>query len=256
MAGTAAQSGALAAFAARQGFLGDLDLLGERWGKLFGIVLESERLAAPAGNEPHAAQLAMKAWCGARQAMAALAGFTSLLREHGLNATDLREILVEVPGAYLQMIDRPGLPRSRQESFANLRYLFGLAAFAPDGLYDVARDNLRVDSRFEALAQRIRIAPSEELARHFPRHWPAKVSVTDQQGRPYAIEILHAPGDPETPLRWDSLVEKFHRVTGSPQSAIALLAAACRDLSSPTGLKTLLALVDREMQSAAEKAAG
>lgn len=248
MAGTAAQNGTLAAFAARHGFLGDLGLLGARWGKLFGIALNEDVLAESPSERRHAATLAIKSWCGARQAMSALAGFKRLTETKPPAPESLREITVEVPKAYIQMIDRPGLPNSRQESFANLRYLFGLAAYAPDGLYDVARDDLRIDERFTTLAGKIRIAHGADLDRHYPRHWPARVSIVGGDGAKHVEEIIHAPGDAENPLDWTALGRKFRNVTGRPQSIADSMAAACRDITSPQGMKKLLSLCERELQ--------
>ena len=248
MAGTAAQNGALAAFAARRGFLGDLGLLGARWGKLFSIALNEDVLTDAPGERRHAATLAMKSWCGARQAMSALAGFKRLTETKPLAPENLREITIEVPKAYIQMIDRPGLPNSRQESFANLRYLFGLAAYAPDGLYDVARENLRIDARFDALAKKITIRHGADLDSHYPRHWPARVTVIDGTGAKHVDEIIRAPGDAENPLDWTMLAEKFTRVSGQKRESVAKAAAACRALDSVDGLPNLLALADRAVK--------
>lgn len=251
MAGTAAQNGALAAFAARRGFLGDLGLIGERWGKLFGIALNEDTLTKLAGDHRHAETLAMKPWCGARQAMSALAGFKRLLDGKSLAPESLREILVEVPKAYIQMIDRPQLPTSRQESFANLRYQFALVAYEPDGLYDVARDDLRIDERFGSLAKKIRISHGADLDTHYPRQWPARVSVIDDAGAKHVEEIIKSPGDAENPLDWSALAAKFMRVSGTPHETIESIAMTCRALRDASGLATLVARVDQAIKSVA-----
>lgn len=250
MAGTAAQSGALAAFAARRGFLGDLGLLGERWGKLLGIALNDEMLTKPAGEQRHAADLAMKPWCGARQAMSATAGFKRLLETKSLAPESLREITIEVPKAYIQMIDRPQLPASRQESFANLRYQFAIAAYEPDGLYDVTRDDLPTDGRFTALAKTITIRHGTDLDAHYPRHWPARVSIVDGTGAKHVETVLRSPGDAENPLDWNTLVAKFMRVSGRAHETAETIATACRALRDASGLATLVTRVDQAIKTA------
>lgn len=244
MAGASAQNGVLAAQGAQQGFQGDLGLLDERWGKLFGLAIDTSALTR-AANSYHAQDIAMKAWCGARQAMSALAAFKRLLEETSLKADSLREISIEVPQAYIQMIDRPGLPNSRQESFANVRYQFGLAAFAPDRLYDVPRASLFKDERMQALAKVIRVSHGRDLDSHYPKHWPARVTVTDSAGATHTREILHAPGDAETPLSWQDVSEKFHRVTGRSREDVARLAATCQGLAASDRLPEFLASVDQ-----------
>jgi 2-methylcitrate dehydratase PrpD len=248
MAGAAAQNGALAAFAAQRGFLGDLGLLGERWGKLFGISVNTDALTQSENGRLPAESLAMKSWCGARQAMSALAGFKQLIATKSVAPESLREITVEVPKAYIQMIDRPSLPQSRQESFANLRYLFGLAAYAPDGLYDVARENLRIDDRFAALAGKIRIAHGPDLDAHYPRHWPARVSVIDGAGTKQVEEVIHAPGDAESPLDWNALITKVERISGCNSQTIEKMAQACQHLTTTGDMNTLITLVEQEIR--------
>jgi len=247
MAGTAAQIGAVSAFAARRGFLGDLGLLGARWGKLFGIQIDEDVLTQAPDERRHAASLAMKPWCGARQTMAAVAGFQRLLKHPAIEPETLRDITVEVPKAYLGMIDRKALPNSRQESFADLRYQFALAAFAPDRLMDVARESLPIDGRFTALAGKIRIRHGADLDAHYPRHWPATVTLIDSSGASHRETVLHAPGDAEQPLGWSELATKFARVSGRSQASVAELAAACQGLHKANGLPALLSLVDREI---------
>jgi 2-methylcitrate dehydratase PrpD len=145
------------------------------------------------------------------------------------------------------MIDRPGLPASRQESFANLRYLFGLAAFAPDGLYDVARATLHHDERFAALAPVIRIVADGGLDRHYPTHWPARVTIADRSGASRTAEVIHAPGDPEHPLSWDEVREKFRRVTGRPRETVARIASACQALAQTGFGQDFFAMAEREI---------
>lgn len=248
MVGAAAQNGALAAFAARRGFLGDLGLIGERWGKLYGIALNEDTLTKPTGDHRHAETLAMKPWCGARQTMSALAGFKRLIETKSLAPDSLREILVEVPKAYIHMIDRPQFPASRQESFANLRYQFALAAYAPDDLYDVARDELPIDGRFDSLAKKIRISHGADLDAHYPRHWPARVSIVDGTGAKHVETILQSPGDADNPLDWHTLVAKFMRVSGSTHETAESIATASRALRDTSSLTTLLQRVDQAIK--------
>lgn len=236
MAGAAALNGVLAALSARQGFLGDVGLLGDRWGKMFGLTLDVAPLVAPP-DHPHALALALKCWCGARQTMAAIAAFKRLLEETALRPENLTAILVEVPGAYLQMIDRPGLPASRQESFANLRYQFGLAAFAPDALYDIVRQSLRGDERFTRLAGLVRIVAAADLDAHYPRYWPARVTITEASGATHRREMLHAPGDAELPLSWRDVQDKLTRATGRPRAAIEHIANVCQAMGTADGLQ-------------------
>jgi 2-methylcitrate dehydratase PrpD len=247
MAGVAAQNGVTATLGAKRGFRGELGLLDECWSKLFGLTLDIDILTRASDGRTHAQDIGMKPWCGARQTMSALAGFQCLLADQSLKPTALRQIVVEVPSAYLQMIDRPAAPASRQESFANLRYLFGLAAFAPGGLYDVARETLHWDERFAALAGKIRIVHAPDLDAHYPKHWPARIVITDDMGKVHQREIIQAPGDADSPLSWPEVSDKFQRLTGRSRETVVQIAAACQALPSASQLQDFLAMIDREI---------
>jgi 2-methylcitrate dehydratase PrpD len=139
------------------------------------------------------------------------------------------------------MIDQDSLPTTRPASFANLRYLLGLAAFSPDGLLDVVRDDLRIDARFTALAGRIHIEASDTLAARYPDIWPARVSVEKPDGTRHAIEITDMPGDAADPFPWDRVEAKIARATGIGTDHVAALSDACRTLSQAGSPAALIA---------------
>lgn len=238
---TGAANGVLAALAAGRAMTCDPLLFDGRWSAATGIALDPDVLCTPFAGAFELSALSFKPWCGARQTMTATAAFRDLLAESGADAEGLREVQVEVPEAHRAMIDRPRLAADRQESFADLRYAFGLVAFAPDGLFDVQRDALCRDPRIDALAGKIRITGDAALTQPYPVRWPARVTILAADGTQYMRETMLAPGDPGTDFGWDAVAAKRARLTGGSSAVAARDMAICLALAAGGAIGPVLA---------------
>ena len=228
--GRAVGDGLAAARAAAAGMKGDPSLLDGAWCTATGIELDPRILLATEGRALAVRDLGLKPWCAARQTIAAISGFLELLQKHDFEPAALARIEVEVPREYAAMIDQQEMPASRPASFANLRYLLGLASFAPRGLLDVRRDDLRIDSRFDSLARIVRIEATDDFSASYPAHWPARVSVETKGGTRHSVEVTDIPGDAARPLPWDEVEGKIAEATGLARDQVSRLAEACRAL--------------------------
>ena len=52
-------------------------------------------------------------------------------------------------------------------------------------------------------------ARDPELEKNYPREWPAWARMSLQDGREVSAHVRFPKGDPENPLSWDELVEKY-----------------------------------------------
>jgi 2-methylcitrate dehydratase PrpD len=237
--GRAVEDGVLATRAAAHGLRGDPALLDGQWGKATGITFDTDLFVAGLDGEFLTEGLGLKPWCAARQTMAATAGFRALLEAQKFDAQALAEVIIEVPNDYAAMIDHKDMPGSRPATFTNLRYLLGLAAFAPDGLTDVRRNDLRIDPRFKALAKIVRIEGNEVLSQAYPARWPARVTVVTEDGRRQTVDMPDVPGDSITPLGWQDVAAKCAAAAGIAAAALDPLKSACRALPGAGGTADL-----------------
>ncbi|MFD1706341.1 MmgE/PrpD family protein [Siminovitchia sediminis] len=60
------------------------------------------------------------------------------------------------------------------------------------------------------LAQKVQMVSSEKFERLFPEKRPCSVTVKMKNGESYKREVHVIKGDPEDPLTWHELVDKFH----------------------------------------------
>jgi 2-methylcitrate dehydratase PrpD len=209
--GIAVRLGILAVRVALEGYGGDVELLDRDWlKKSHGVDLDLARLTGGLGSGSAYAELSMKPYCTAKQAVAAIEALRAILAD-GTKPDDIRSVVVRVPPPYAQMIDRRADRESRSSTFAGVRYQMALLAYHPDSLHDVARDKLPWDERMVAFMDKVRVERDESLLHHYPTRWPASVTVETPVGE---IErtIVDAPGDPGRSFDATALASKAHKV--------------------------------------------
>jgi 2-methylcitrate dehydratase PrpD len=71
-----------------------------------------------------------------------------------------------------------------------------------------------VDSgRVKDMMKKVVCIEDPKLEKEFPRQWPASVTILTKNGKEYSIKIDYPKGDPENPLTWDELIDKFKNLT-------------------------------------------
>ncbi len=239
--GEAARSGVSAALAAASGFTAQLDLLESGWMRqVHGFEGPPEKLVDAIGLPSVLNELSLKPYCTAKQASSSLAAFEDLLAD-GLDARGVEKIDVFVPSRYAAMIDRPAGPNAHIGSPVSVRYQFALAAFRPDGLFDVVRANRIDDADFDALMDKITVIGDDALDADMPALWPARV-VAESDGRKLEKTVRASPGDPERRFDEAALRTKFHRATTglvSAGEADGWIASAGSALATEAGVRAL-----------------
>ena len=208
----AVAGGIAAAEAAGAGYQGDPDLLQKTWlADTHGIALDCRRLLNGLGSGSVYASLSMKPFCSAKQAIAAVEAFSTIVADENLAREDISRTRVRVPPAYCAMIATLAVPGARQSSLISVAHQIALAAHEPHRLYDVDRSGTVAHEAVARFAGKVDVAADAALAGFYPRHWPAEVEV-DAGGKAYRRRVVAAAGDPERPLRRADVDAKGHRV--------------------------------------------
>ena len=231
--GCAAHDAILAVRAARHGLLGDRALLDGRWSEITGVALDRDVLLDGLGERFRFDDISFKPVCGARQTLAAVSALRDILAG-GVAPETIREIAVEVPSAYLAMIDRPHVPAGRQDTFASVQYQLALAALAPERLYDVVRTTVADTPSVRAFMAKVTVTADPALDGAYPEAWPACVTVTTNDGTLRVVEMRRPFGDPGTGFDWGAAVAKFDRTVTNGHAIAGPLAAHCLGLGTGT----------------------
>jgi 2-methylcitrate dehydratase PrpD len=254
--GNAARNGVFAALSARAGFTGDLRLFeSEFFGAIYGVTPEAAALADAFADRPALPETGFKPWCAARQTMAAAQALREIV-ESGVPPREISEVLVSVPSVHLKMIGHGIAPGDRGSSLTSVSYQMALAALAPESMLDVRQAPDRVPGEIQAFMEKVAVESDDELLRHYPASWPARVRVTASGGKREKL-VTQVPGDALRPFSEAQVTEKFRRVTApllGQRSADDLLRLSLSALDHDDGPGSLLEKIERA--AAAGGAAG
>jgi 2-methylcitrate dehydratase PrpD len=214
MAGNAARSGCFAALNAAAGYTGDLDLLDGGWMEnAHGVQMDNNQFLADIDGPCVVPNISTKPYCSAKQMVGSITGFEEILAR-GINPNDIETIMVSVPETYAGMIDHGVIAGNRLSSATSAPYQLALAAYNPEGLFDVARSEYILNDKVKSLMAKISVEIDAELSKHLPNNWPARVTVKagDQIE---TITVIDAPGDPALAFDLAKTSEKFHQFADS-----------------------------------------
>jgi 2-methylcitrate dehydratase PrpD len=208
----AVADGVGAAEAARQGVGGDPDLLDGPWLRdAQGLKADLDALVSVLGHSSVYPQLSLKPFCSAKQALAAIEALMRLIDDEGLAPDAIAKVTVRVPPPYVRMIATKPEASSRSSTTVSAGYQLGLAAFARARLYDVDRNEAKLEPAACAFADKVEIVADESLLEFFPACFPAEVEVL-AGGKLHRQRITVATGDPSRPIDDEALEQKAQRV--------------------------------------------
>ena len=207
--GQAARNGLAAAYAARDGFTNDTNVLQSRLlPDVFGIEPDLAQMAG--GASPRFADVSFKPWCAARQTMPATQALRELI-DRGLPTPDITAIEAYVLPPHLKMIDHGVRAGDRASHLTSLPYQMAVTAVAPHDTLDVAQAPAAVCTEVQAFMERIKVSADNALLADYPNVWAGRVVVTTAFGR-HEHGVRDVPGDPARPFTVAEVEAKFQRL--------------------------------------------
>jgi 2-methylcitrate dehydratase PrpD len=218
-AGWAAMSGLTAALLAKQGFTGPDTILEGRLGFLHSYTTNPapQVILNDWGTRFEVLNTSIKPYACCRYKQSAIDGILYLRNKHGLSAQDIEEIQIGVLEAGFSLIADPIEAKQNPKSIVDAQFSmpFGAAVAIVKGrasLSEYTQENL--DNReIKKIMKKVRCLRDAELETDFPRKWPARVIVKTKNGAKYESWVDIPKGDPENPLSWDELIDKFNELT-------------------------------------------
>jgi 2-methylcitrate dehydratase len=156
----------------------------------------------------------------------AIEGLLELRAEHGFPAAEVEQIRVDIFDVAYRIIgggeegDKT-VVRTKEEADHSLQYM--LAAAILDGTVmpeQYAPDRI-LAADIQELLRRIRVRPDREFSERFPAEMCCRVTVELRGGRTLVREKRDYEGFHTRPMRWETVVEKFERLS-APHAAANL----------------------------------
>lgn len=214
-AGWAAHSGMIAASLAGEGFTGPATILEGSHGFLHGysekmqpqVVLEKWGMPWEVMNtsiKPHAC---------CRYKQGPIDCIIALVEENGLGADEIEDVEIGILDAGFALVAEPEKQKRMPQSVVDAQFSMPFGAALAVLYKSAALDRYCIEEirnpEVTGLMERVRCVRNPELDRHYPGKWPASVTITTKRGNVFKKVLDHPKGDPENPLSWDEMIDKF-----------------------------------------------
>jgi 2-methylcitrate dehydratase PrpD len=234
--GLAARRGVLAVALAENGFEGaEAPLAGER-GFFHGYTEDPNDEVFDRLGDHAVLETSLKPYPCCRYMHAAIDGLLDVAGTVSL--TDVESITVEIPRAGVMLTGDPIAAKRRPSNFVDCQFSmpFGAALALTEGragLEAFVEAQSRLDEPLlHELMDATDVVTTEAVQSVFPERWAARVVVETGDGT-HDRFVDTASGDPENPLGWDGVTDKFHSLARSiemPEERAEATAEAIRSL--------------------------
>ena len=216
--GWAAHSGIIAALLARENFTGPGTIIEGRFGFLhaYSSGSKSGKVLQDWGDPWEVLHTSIKPHACCRYNQGPIDGILKIVRENNLDASQIEKVILGILKAGFAIVAEPQEQKSDPKSVVDAQFSmpFGAAVAILYGKATLDEYTLeRINSaQVRELMGKISCVKDPELEKEFPKKWPASVTLLTKDGKTYSTRIDFPKGDPENPLTWDELIDKFRNL--------------------------------------------
>ncbi|MBI3976539.1 MAG: MmgE/PrpD family protein [Armatimonadetes bacterium] len=149
-----------------------------------------------------------------------LEGILELRRDYAIRPEDVVGIEIDTFDVAYHIIgggeegDKT-IVRTKEEADHSLHYMTAVALLDGQVMPEqYAPERIRRED-VQALLRRIVVRPAEEFSRQFPAHMACRIRVTLRDGHVFVREQVDYEGFPTRPMRWETVAEKFERLSAA-----------------------------------------
>ena len=217
--GWASHSGIWAALLARSGFTGPTTILEGRDGFLqaYSGDPDPSLVLLDLGEEYLITRTSVKLYPCCRWTHGPIDCLLELKHTHGIDPMDVAEVRVGVLSAGVKLIADPIEAKRNPQSVVDMQFSmpFGAAVALTYGQASLEQYRVGVpeDPQVNHIMQRVQCVTDPKLDALSPRQMPAWAEVDTMDGRTLRSEVAYPKGDPENPVTWDGMKEKFNMLS-------------------------------------------
>jgi len=252
--GWAAHSGIVAALLAGEGFTGPSSILEGKFGffQAYSSGSIPSRLFEGWGAPYKVMRTSIKPHSCCRYKQGPIDGVLEIMKRHRLKASDIQEVTLGILKAGYPIVAEPQELKYNPKSVVDAQFSMPFGA-AVAVLYGRASLNEYTQEKVESsevreMMGRISCVQDPELDKAFPNQWPASVSIATKAGEVFKAHIDYPTGDPENPLTWEQLIQKFKDLTAPifEKSVGLQIVDLVRNLEAEGDLRRLMKLLAKE----------
>ncbi|UCD57219.1 MAG: MmgE/PrpD family protein [Candidatus Hydrogenedentota bacterium] len=213
--GWAAHSGIMAALLAREGFTGPGTIIEGKSGFLHSHSSHPDvsRVLQDWAHPYQVMKTSIKPHACCRYKQGPIDCILKIMNRDGLKTSDITRITVGVLRAGFPLVVEPEEAKCNPKNIVDAQFSmpFGAAVAAIFGKASVdeyTHENIRSPG-VKRVMEKVHCVADEKLEKEFPKKWPAFAEILTKRGKTYSARIVYPKGDPENPLTWQELIEKF-----------------------------------------------
>ena len=218
--GWAALSGTIAALLAKKGFKGPTSIIEGRDGFLhaYSNGSDASKVLEGIGSGFEILHTSVKPHACCRYMQPPIDGVLKIVKENNLRPDQVEKLRVGILKAGAHLIAEPAKKKYSPQSVVDAQFSMPFGAAVAilrrrAGLEEFQPSVIRSEE-VKRMMKRVECLVDPDLDRTFPRQWCATAEVFTKDGKRYFTKVEYCKGDPENPLSWEELIEKFHDLSG------------------------------------------
>jgi len=175
-----------------------------------------EKATASLGEEYELLNVGIKPYPCCRYMQAPMDILLDLIKSEGIDHEDVESVTVNIASPGIDLVGDPS--NTYPQSFVDCQFSMPFGVALP-----LVYGDATVDSFFDAIEGGVNddikriidvttVTEVDWIEQAYPDTWPAEVTVETTSGT-YSGQAEYARGEPENPLSWEELVEKFNELT-------------------------------------------
>jgi len=249
--GWAAHSGLLAALLAKRKYFGPQNIFGGKEGflKAYSDNANPEQLIRDLGETFNFEKASIKLHACCRYKHAAIDSIIKIVTEHNLMPEQIKNINIGIISSIFPTIIEPrevkGNPSTVSVARFSMAYGAAVAVLRRRASLDEYTPEMVSSPEVKNLLPKVSFFKDPELDAKYPKLWPAIVEVETMEGQIYKEKIDYARGDPENPVDWNDLLNKFKGLTNNifNTNQVDKIINAVSNLEEETDMKKLTCLL-------------
>jgi len=248
--GTASSAGVTAALLAKKGYTGPKTILEGPRGFFQGYCMDPQpnELFKTGAFEIEKVSFKPHACCRFNQA--GIDAALDLIKHQNIQWQQIRSIFIDLPEIQYNIVGQPAEikfdPKSAVDGQFSAPYAIAIACIEGKAFLDEFTDESVKRPDVRQLMEKITVKHATELDGFFPESFPTRVTITTKDGEVFQKEVRYLKGDPENPLSWDDILEKFKRCTVNSDMQAdkrQKFIASIRDLENIENIREVTALL-------------
>jgi 2-methylcitrate dehydratase len=148
----------------------------------------------------------------------AIEGVLELKEKYGFTANEVEQMDIEIFDVAYHIIgggeegDKT-LVRTKEEADHSLPYLVAVAILDGQVMPEQYRPERIKQEDVQELLRKVKVRPSQDYGQRFPDEMPCRIILTLRDGRRFVKEKQDYEGFRTRPMRWETVVQKFERLS-------------------------------------------